>query len=717
MKTINFLFGVHNHQPIGNFDYVFEQAYQKAYLPFLKELERHPKVKVTFHYSGCLWEWLDRFHPDFFSPIQRLLEIGQIELIGGGFYEPILPVIPEIDRQGQIKMMNDFLKRKFDIRPKGFWLAERVWEPHLPFSIVKGGLEYTAVDDWHFKSVGLEEKNLFGYYLTEEEGETLKIFPISQKLRYLVPFHRVEETIDFFRQWATEDGERAAILADDGEKFGIWPGTYEHCYQKGWLSSFFTVLEQNSNWLEVLTFSEYAKRYSPLGRIYLPTTSYAEMGEWALPPAAHQYYEELVLRLKDENAYERYGPFVKGGFWRNFLAKYPEANHLHKRMLQVSQRLASQTFARPIASLSDTPARDEKAKIELLRSQCNCAYWHGVFGGLYLPHLRSAIYQHLITAEKILDQLRPSTESFWIESKVDDFNGDGEEEIIIETKTIKAIFSPAQGGNLIELDYKPTAQNLLDTLTRRKESYHKKILQSAIKESRGVKFNAPTGEKSIHEMVLSKEEGLEKFLQYDWYQRVSLIDHFFGEGTTLEDFSHCQYPEQGDFVNQRYDTEIMKSSEELQLNLLRKGNIWSKEKRLPLQVEKKIKFSKGQPIFTVNYAVTNLNEELVALWFGVEFNYAFSGEGEQKNQFSSEEKISEVHLKLENLVFSLFLEKEANLWRFPIETISQSEAGFERIYQSSVFCFHWKFSLEPQETWDVALKQEISHISNFLLPT
>src|SRR5436189_226731 len=59
MDKVHFLFGVHNHQPIGNFEFVFEKAYQQAYLPFLDAMERHPRLHWNLHDPGILWDRLE----------------------------------------------------------------------------------------------------------------------------------------------------------------------------------------------------------------------------------------------------------------------------------------------------------------------------------------------------------------------------------------------------------------------------------------------------------------------------------------------------------------------------------------------------------------------------------------------------------------------------------------------------------------------------------
>src|SRR5262245_39685036 len=95
--SIQFCLALHNHQPVGNFDFVFEQAYQDSYLPFLEVFERYEPLKISLHTSGPLVEWLDRHHPDYLDRLARLVASGRVEIVGGAFYEPILTMIPTRD--------------------------------------------------------------------------------------------------------------------------------------------------------------------------------------------------------------------------------------------------------------------------------------------------------------------------------------------------------------------------------------------------------------------------------------------------------------------------------------------------------------------------------------------------------------------------------------------------------------------------------------------
>src|SRR5579862_903460 len=96
---------IHAHQPVGNFDDVVERTYERSYLPFLECVARHPRVRVGLHYSGPLLEWMAQKHPEHIRQIAGLVARGQVEIVGGGFYEPILIAIPYEDRIEQIRRL------------------------------------------------------------------------------------------------------------------------------------------------------------------------------------------------------------------------------------------------------------------------------------------------------------------------------------------------------------------------------------------------------------------------------------------------------------------------------------------------------------------------------------------------------------------------------------------------------------------------------------
>ncbi len=722
MKKIYFTFGIHNHQPVGNFEHVFHWACKNAYLPFLKILKEYPHVKITLHCSGILFCWIKKNYPALFEDIASMANSGQVEIMTGGFYEPILPFLPDRDKIGQIEKLTKFIKENIGCQPKGIWLAERIWDQHLVKVLVKTGIEYVALDDTHFKMAGLSDADLGGYYTTEQEGETLKIFPISKKLRYMIPFAMPNEILEYFKNKADE-GSSLLVMADDGEKFGVWPETFKHVYQDGWLRNFLNLLEENKDWLISTTFSEYLKSHKSKGRIYLPQASYEEMMEWSLPPLAQMELEDLKEKVKDFPDVGLWKKFLKGGLWWNFFAKYPESNNMHKKMLYVSKKVNK--MKNMIEKRKDTTAKSNltEANDELWQGQCNCSYWHGVFGGLYLGHLRNAIYEHLIKAEKITDLYFNSAKDFWQKVEQIDFNGDGEEEILVRNSVFNFYFDLNKGGSLFELDYKPKNINIINTLKRTKEAYHRRLLDN----SGDVKETNSSQPASIHNSVIVKERGLKDCLAYDWYSRGSLLDHFFHPDTDFDGFKRCHYGEQGDFINQPYISRLKKEKNKIILGLERKGNVWVEDESVPVYVKKNITFHKEGML--INYEIINLGKNLISVWFASEFNFSFSNSDDsqchyyipeitlENNLFSSSGKIPEIsQFGMKDKYYGLDINMTFNLpcsvWYCPIETISLSEGGLEKRYQGSAVLPNWKIRLKSNQSFKIEINKLIRSYEN-----
>lgn len=676
-----FILALHNHQPVGNLPEVFASAFQNAYAPFIEALSRHPEIKAVLHYSGVLLQWIEKNEPSFFTTLREMVGRGQVEIMGGGFYEPILPIIPDSDKRGQILKLTRYLRQKLGTEVHGMWLAERIWEPHLARPLFQAGVRYVVVDDAHFQELGLKSEELRGYYLTEEEGCPLKIFPISEKLRYLIPFEKTEETLTYLSRLGAAEPGSLSVLADDGEKFGVWPGTHEHVYDKGWLEEFFQSLEKNKDWLRTTTFSEYLKKYPPRGRIYLPAAAYREMKKWA------------------------------GGFWRNFLVRYPESNRMHKKMLAVRKRLSEVRRKKT----------RQKAREYIWAAQCNCAYWHGVFGGLYLNFLRAAIYENLLKAENLIVRSLYSSDK-WLELKISDQDYDGFQEIVINSEYFALLFSPYLGGSLWELSYRPAAVNLLDTFTRQPEPYHEDLLEQDIKIGGQDKGEQEAEVQTIHHRFAAKEDGLEEHLVYDCYPRGALLDHVLSLDADLESFSRGEYREIGDFLLASYKASLQYHEGQAQLLFTRRGII---EGQGELDVRKEISLSPAAQEITVNYKLHNPTERVLSFKWGVEFNLAFLSGYAQDRYYhlpdrsleesflaskGVEEEVGELHIfdEWRKLNVALHFSPPAKFWRFPVETVSQSEDGLERVYQQSTLVPNWDLSLEPQAELDLIITLAIN---------
>lgn len=708
MSTIKLILALHDHQPVGNFDGVFEAAYQEGYRPFLDVMDDYPEIPFAIHHSGPLLEWLEEHHPDYIDRLRKMAQAGRVEILGGAWMEPILPMLPLRDRLGQIRKYSEILSSTFGQPIRGMWLAERVWEPDLVSALAEAGIEYTLLDDFHFARAGLEGKDLQGYYLTEDQGKLLKVFPIDEKLRYIIPFNEPHASYERLRELAERRPGSVVVFGDDGEKFGAWPETHEHVYRRGWLRRFCDMLMANRDWVEVITPSRALDTTVPLGKIYLPQCSYREMTEWVLPAERQARYLAAVEEAEKWPGYPQIRPFVAAaGFWRNFRVKYPEADEMATRMLAVSSRLE-----RLSARTDVDPDYLDIARDELYRGQCNCPYWHGAFGGLYLPHLRNAIYRHLIGADKALDEAEGIAGPF-ARAEIGDLNLDARQEVRLENDELIALIRPACGGHIYELDVKRTQTNVLATLDRRREPYHAKVAAAARATAVANEAN-PDEVNNLHNRVILKQEGLDRLLTYDSYPRKALVDHFYPIDVGLEDLILGTQIELGDFVSGTYLSRVQRTDGGVALIMERPG----RADTFPIRIRKSLALEAGSDTLEVRYELEDLPPGF-DLCFAVEINLAaMAGQADDRNFIDeSGRKLGPLNSRLDlpecgklslrddwqDLAMTLEWSRPGEVFCYPIATVSQSEGGFESVFQSAAVVPHWRVQPGADRRWEVTI--------------
>ena len=701
---ISLALAIHNHQPVGNFGWVFAEVYEQAYLPMVEALERHPGVRLSLHYTGPLLEWFAAERPAFLTRLRGLVARGQVELLGGGLYEPVLASLPERDRVDQLSRMAGELERITGIRPRGAWLAERVWEPDLPTSLAAAGYEWTILDDQHFRAASIPEANLWGAYTTEDQGNLLTVFGTEQGLRYRIPFGAVEDVIDYLRDHATEGGERVGMMGDDGEKFGAWPTTYEHCWAGGrWVERFFAALEANSDWLTTVTPSQWLDRQPPIGRVYVPTSSYVEMSEWALPPDEAVVFTRLLHDAVAEHRPD--ARWLRGGFWRNFQVKYREINDLHKQMLRTSQK---------VAAMTEGGAR-RAALDHLHRGQSNDCYWHGLFGGIYISHMRLATYEHLIAAEDVADRALGTRRV----AEARDLDMDGIPDVYLAEEGQVVTVKPSEGAGIGSWDIRAAWHAMGAVLRRRPEAYHETLRAH---EARGSTASEPAGEDeapaSIHDLVMVKEEGLSRHLFYDDHERRSGLVRFLAPDVRPGDVATASEVELGDFRDGPFMVDHLAPG---QVSLSRDGTALGQ----PLTVTKTIRLTgdRIRPELVVEVELHHRGQAPINARLGLEFGIHLLGGGgnpsawyDVRGDRSAHDGAGEVAaadaIGYGNDWIGVAVEARplppADVWWSPIETVSNSESGFERVYQGSALLCSWQLSLGPGESRRFSVRQAVT---------
>lgn len=647
------------HQPVDNFDWVIEHAIKVCYKPFFEVMSRFPSFHFSVHCSGWLMEQIELRDPKLYKQIQKLSKSGSIEFFSAGYYEPILSVIPSQDRVEQINRLNASVSSRFKQVPKGLWLTERVWESSLIPDLVKSGIEYTVMDDYHFQCAGFDEEILDGYYLSEEGGKQIGLFPISKKLRYALPFLSVEKGIESIKSY-TREKNSAAIIFDDAEKFGMWPGTHAWVYEKGWLEKFVEAVLADES-IETRHFGEYFRTEKPRGIAYLPNVSYYEMGEWSLrSDDAHK-----LERFKQEMGFDRYEKegvkFLKGGIWKNFFVKYPESNRIHKRMLELSS--------------AREHINSEEFDNALYKLQTNDSLWHGVFGGLYLPNLRDTSYRYLIECENIRYGSQKAIESYNNEL-------DGYEKIKAVTPDLIWRFDSGCGGQLVEWDIRDRCFNYQNTLTRRKEAYHQRVLEPVVCNEGVCEEETPAedGIDTIHTAMAKIDETLRDAIIYDWYIKNSFIDHISDDSFNVSRFRHCNFTEYGDFANQPYETRF----DQKKITFSRDGGLYFPEKT-DARLEKTYTLKPNGVDFKITFSADRLGE----LVYCLEHNLHFADAEEvringmvvmDEGEIASCERI-ELRDGVLGKMITFNLDQPCDLSYFKLKTLSQSEQGFDLTVQ------------------------------------
>ncbi|MFX1528462.1 MAG: alpha-amylase/4-alpha-glucanotransferase domain-containing protein [Promethearchaeota archaeon] len=698
-KTIYLPIVFHFHQPIDNFNWVIEDAYQKAYKPLLECLYKYAKVKVALHFSGNLLEWLIINKPDIIEKLKQMANRGQVEMIGGGYYEPIFAIIPYRDKIAQMKKLSSLIKKEFNLEVKGAWLSERVWEPNYPSFLCDVCLKYVIVDDNHFRSTGITEIDTFYSYNTEDEGKILRVFPINEELRYLTPWKPTYLSIEYLKKMADEKGNRMALLISDAEKMGVWGTTHEICYVDGkghqegdngkpFISAF---LEQviNNEWIKSITPSEYMEKVPAKNLVYLPTASYDKMEEWVLLTPIRKRFEILREAIRNDPQRKDEYLFLQGGFWRFFLIKYPESNNMHKKMLYVREKLIELEDRLMKTETHKYQNKINEAWDEIYKAQCNDSYWHGLFGGIYLQFLRFSVYTHLINAEKVIDEVNSEINIIsknYISILPMDFNKDSKMDIIIESDLLSLYVDPSDGGTIFELDFKPKSYNILNTLTRWPEAYH-------------------------DTNKVNKEE-----VMVDRFKRSMFRTRFLHENVPLKQIEKDNYYEFGDFVNNEFKiTRNEKDGKSVILELKGSGSVKDifLDERFPCMITKKLIVKENSLKLSVMGSLKKKpgKEDMMArildqLELGIDIPFFFNGDPKgfswesnqvlfangKNNELLKPFEYEGYHFKSYDENYNLTLEIEISstsksdlekvrIAKFPIVAFVYTDEGYKKIYQ------------------------------------
>ena len=651
MEKAVFAMAFHAFQPVFNFEYEVEKAFKGAYEPFLNVMEKFPEVKGTFHFSGNMLEWFEEKKPEYIEKLKLMMERGQIEIMGGGFFEPIMPVIPRRDALDQIRMMTGAVERIFGVKPQGAWTTERVWHRSLADLYDEEGIKYTILDDNHLLSSFVGDRGMFSPCVTCGDAGSVTVFPASTKLRYLMPFRPWKRTVDYMKNVTSRKDILSPhfFFADDLEKFGAWPRTYDHVYKRKWLENFFKTLVSESWWLKTATYSEMAITGEKQDVGVLQPASYPEMEEWC------------------------------GGDFSNFIKKYPESGRMHGRMLDVSGRISQRKVVGDGSLIGN---KGSVAKKELFKAQTNCPYWHGTFGGVYLPHLRSGVYSHIIRAEKILEETAFSgAETVFSAERVGE-SGTGES--VLGNSHLKLYVNPAAGSCVEEIDLKGREINLVNSFSRQKEKYHRKLEKgygSVIRKARSAALKDDNGDVDIHEILGVAEKGLGSLLAYDDYRRASFVTRVDRGGEKWDSFAVRGGAGNG-FFSGKYSSETSTGKDLITRTFKMRAGLLVAGSDDPAEFEVVKELTLGKdPVIIVAQTVRNLSQRKAEITSGMEFNFLVWDASVMKGSRMIISDMVELKDRYSGLEIKFFMDSPHKVFMYPVYTINETECGLGKTFQ------------------------------------
>ena len=319
----------------------------------------------------------------------------------------------------------------------------------------------------------------------------------------------------------------------------------------------------------------------------------------------------------------------------------------------------------------------EKKKTKAMRemlyeAQANDAYWHGLFGGLYLPHLRRAVYHAIVALEGMLDKVaeRPA-------KIVEDLDLDGKTEIFLHNEEIQAVVRQDGSAAICEFDSYGLRHNFGDTLARQAEHYHRKIHLNQHSRHKGEGIANP------HERVSLKHEITPADLALDDGQRMLFLDSLVSgdSETPLRGYvlrpgddkaAHGTFScEQGKLL---IDKRVAVSGSRLRVSYRFNGA------------------ADGKFRTEINLAMPSCDGPAGRFIYNNQIPGGFG----QMLGFEAAKKL-ELQDEVLGGALSLHLSAPAQIQSRPHFTVSQSEAGFEKIMQAVTLTLTWPLSRQMKE--------------------
>ena len=433
MKALCICFGLES-TPAGKTVSDSEKDYLEVYKPAAKFLYANPGFCMAFSFNGNELQFFKKKHPEFLAILQQLISRRQIEVFGGGFYNPVFPLLYPKDRTDQIELLSAEIRQTLGKRPRGMTLCASSWDASLVTSFQTCGMEYVVLDS----SLIPPAKQSYLPVIMFDRGKSVTIVPVYRKHKPSLDVPAEEYLSSLFA--AVKKSVRGdAYDAASSERFvdiQLTHAEFQKLLQSGYLQKLAdSASAQFSGTLRFSYPGAYLKTAGARVPAFITAGIDAEIAQWAkVPYTAVSKSDGYPVTIYD------------------FLQTYPESQALCNRMLYVSM-LANQCHG--------DKARKKVAREKLWAAQSGEGFVSTASSPLVRAAYRRIAFRNLSEAEKIIRECSEFEEA----ASRFDYNADGIDEYMFRMTGFTACITRTAGA-ISELDVMQSAGNYADNLSR-----------------------------------------------------------------------------------------------------------------------------------------------------------------------------------------------------------------------------------------------------------
>ncbi len=411
-----------------------DKKFQTVYKPLAKFLYSHQSFPFSISLNGELIQFMKKKKNELITIFKELADRKQLELLGGAYYDAVLPLLFNADRNGQIDLLTSEIRQSIGKRPRGMTIIADAWDSSLVNSITTCGIEYVVLDNPILK----EYRDSYLPLLMSDLGKSVEIFPYYPEF---IPQANTEpeEFISLISKCVSKAQKKSQYIQMEPNRVIVISMECEQIMpliESKWFDKLQNYLLEQNNKIILSTPSAYRKEEV----VKLP--AYISCG---ISEKLFQSDELYGYKYQNKNK-------INSSFY-NYLEFYNSGESLYRKILYTSN-LVNQYKSDKI--------RKKTARDKLwLAQKGDAIIWNSndIVNNL---SKRQTSYKYLVEIEKTLNddsKFQETITNF-------DYDGDGLKEYVCRMKNFFSYISLISGA-MMELEVSKGGGNYVDNLTRK----------------------------------------------------------------------------------------------------------------------------------------------------------------------------------------------------------------------------------------------------------